>query len=98
MKYINVYEMFREYGGPEEGGWWYDSFSYEEAKSIAFPSRADDVKIKQTAIDLRDRLIEEARANGVPRTHSVMYRGGRYAVRIEDHEGHDLPIVRPHYE
>jgi len=23
-KYVNAYLVSREYGGPEEGGWWYD--------------------------------------------------------------------------
>ena len=25
--YVNAYEVMRHYGGPEEGGWWYDSFN-----------------------------------------------------------------------
>ena len=25
LKYINAYEVTRHYGGPEEGGWWYNS-------------------------------------------------------------------------
>lgn len=24
LKYINAYEVTRHYGGPEEGGWWYN--------------------------------------------------------------------------
>ena len=24
MSYLNVYIIGRAYGGPEEGGWWYD--------------------------------------------------------------------------
>lgn len=23
--YVNVYDLTRHYGGPEEGGWWYDT-------------------------------------------------------------------------
>lgn len=26
MKITRVYEITREYGGPEEGGWWYDEY------------------------------------------------------------------------
>jgi hypothetical protein len=25
MIYLNVYDIGRVYGGPEEGGWWYDT-------------------------------------------------------------------------
>jgi len=24
MLYVNAYRVSRAYGGPEEGGWWYD--------------------------------------------------------------------------
>lgn len=24
--YVNLYDMWRTYGGPEEGGWWYDQY------------------------------------------------------------------------
>jgi hypothetical protein len=45
MKYINVYEVSSEYGGPEEGGWWYNY--YEPIKSI--PVRGSKSrKIKST--------------------------------------------------
>lgn len=27
---IRVYEVTREYGGPEEGGWWYDHYTLLE--------------------------------------------------------------------
>ena len=27
LVFINVYEVSRQYGGPEEGGWWYDHFA-----------------------------------------------------------------------
>ena len=27
MKVLRVYEVSRAYGGPEEGGWWYDHYS-----------------------------------------------------------------------
>ena len=26
MKYVNVYEVVRTFGGQEEGGWWYDHY------------------------------------------------------------------------
>jgi hypothetical protein len=32
--WINVYSSTRHYGGPEEGGWWYDRFYPEESEMI----------------------------------------------------------------
>jgi hypothetical protein len=98
MKYINVYELGREFGGPEEGGWWYDTGTYDEDLSMALPSSVPDDKVKAIAIALRDRLVQQARDNEVPRVYSVLYRGGRYMVRIEDEAGHDLPEERPYYQ
>ena len=34
LRYINVYAVTRHYGGPEEGGWWYNSGSPIESRSI----------------------------------------------------------------
>lgn len=34
MSYINLYEYSREYGGPEEGGWWFDSWECVESVRI----------------------------------------------------------------
>lgn len=28
--YVSIYEVARAYGGPEEGGWWYDAYEYIE--------------------------------------------------------------------
>jgi hypothetical protein len=27
MRYVNVYEIHKIFGGPEEGGWYYNSYS-----------------------------------------------------------------------
>lgn len=37
-KIIAVYEVGRAYGGPEEGGWWYDC--YELAYTVPFSRKA----------------------------------------------------------
>ena len=34
LRYINVYAVTRHYGGPEEGGWWYNSGSPIESRSM----------------------------------------------------------------
>jgi hypothetical protein len=44
--YANAYAVEREYGGAEEGGWWYNAgtplasipvYSEEEGKTVSFP-------------------------------------------------------------
>jgi len=39
--YVSVYEVSRAYGGPEEGGWWYDDYSLESSKKFYDRSEAE---------------------------------------------------------
>jgi len=34
-QYVSVYEVQRAYGGPEEGGWWYDVYSLVDTVPVA---------------------------------------------------------------
>lgn len=34
MIYVNVYSVTREYGGPEEGGWWYNALNFEHSEWV----------------------------------------------------------------
>lgn len=94
--HINVYERYRNYGGPEEGGWWFDSGVYKPQLSVTMHGTPEEVNAH--AIDLQDRLNREADEAGVPPLGSVVYHGGRYLVVPEDETGADWPAHRPHYE
>lgn len=90
---VAFYEIDRAYGGPEEGGWWYDcgtlrriarTFKTEDA-AYAFARRAN-------------RLLCTFQ-----RTHrsvnSVIYNGGRYAAHVYDTPPPPFyPETRPTYE
>lgn len=85
--HVNVYELDRHYGGPEEGGWWYDSG--EPILSAPFSNEKE-------AAAYQESLYEK-----YPRTHkssSVIYSGGDYAVWIEDQFAVRFPEETPHYE
>lgn len=85
--YVNVYEVDRHYGGPEEGGWYYDAGDPVESHPVDTEGAAD-------------RLVEHLEQE-YPRTDSsssVIYRGGDYRVWIEDHPAKAYPEVVPHYE
>jgi hypothetical protein len=38
-RYVGVYLVTREYGGPEEGGWWYDEFQHVASYKLWRPIR-----------------------------------------------------------
>lgn len=84
--FVNVYEVDRIYGGPEEGGWWYNAGTVVESIEVA-ASEADAL-----AAELEKDFPNTGRVG------SVLYRGGDYRVCIEDEEGKDYPEETPHYE
>lgn len=41
--WVNVYHMYQEYGGPEEGGWYYDSWEIVESIRKRTRGRAEEL-------------------------------------------------------
>ena len=80
MRYILAfYEMDRAYGGPEEGGWWFDTgtlarvhgIERDEACAIARAARAN-------------RLLDRLQSGRRP-ISSLIYSGGRHSLLIFEH-------------
>jgi len=88
--FVNVYELDRCYGGPEEGGWYYDAG--EAIRSHPVPKR---VLADKLAATLRARYDADA-----PRypASSVCYEGGAFGVYVERHPAQSYPVARPRYE
>lgn len=90
---LAFYEIDRAYGGPEEGGWWYDTgqlvrvwrtFKTEET-ACAVAHRAN-------------RLLEYLQRHR-PDVGSVIYNGGRHSVAVyENFAPKFYPAIRPRYE
>lgn len=92
---VAVYEMGRRYGGPEEGGWWYDSGNLFRLVSVE-KNVLDAFKKVNRANHLfylvRRKTFRTDR-------HSMAYQGGDYEFRV--YAGVPpvhFPKVRPHYE
>jgi hypothetical protein len=81
--YVNVYSVGRCYGGPEEGGWYYD---------CGDPTASHPVKRMKQAERLQRRL--EARCP----EHIPGRRGPRCLVLIERTPGAYFPKHQPYYE
>lgn len=84
--YVNVYEADRAYGGPEEGGWWYD---------IGEPFASIPCETWKEAVEVREELLRK-----YPRTGKRNnYHGGEdYDIVIQKHFAKPYPKVTPHYE
>jgi hypothetical protein len=85
--YVNVYEVDRQYGGPEEGGWWYDTGEVVLSERF-YNLDAAEARVKE--------LADEYPKTGF--SSSVIYSGGDYRIWIEDEPAQNYPDNRPHYE
>lgn len=98
MYYVSKYEVTRNYGGPEEGGWWYDLRKFIEVNST-HPTR-DQASIIASELNAKARA-DNQQADG------ARYQG-RYSVAnnidtvyyVEDNPGarDDTDKPTPHYE
>jgi len=96
--HVNVYERDRAYGGPEEGGWWFDTGRYRPEKSVTLDrSEYSPEQANAYALAVQDRLNAESDAAGIPPVGYTQYHGGRYLVQTDDKPGADWPAERPYY-
>ncbi len=77
--YVNVYLLDKEEGGPEEGGWYYDTWEVESS------TKCNTVEEAKTQLEEVER--EYAKENeGRPSISSVISKG-RFDVRLEASPG-----------
>lgn len=84
--WVTVYAVGRKYGGPEEGGWWYDTGRVVLTRPCATLAEAEDLA---------------AHYEGVyPYTgrRSSVLGGKDWDVWVGEQPGADYPVKRPRYE
>lgn len=99
--YIGVYELEQNYGGPEEGGWWYDSGIPVEGFPIRV--RLEDGEYKLS--DEEKKIVAEAEAHIAPeynfdtscRTSCGPQRGDDFSLQMTWDKPEAFPKHRPHY-
>ena len=91
--FVNIYLIDLGYGGPEEGGWYFQTGEFIDGE--AFPEGKKE-EIEQATERARIRCNEdnEDRNDDI---HSVLSEG-RYVVMIQQHPGENYPATKPHYE
>jgi len=84
---VTVHETTLDYGGPEEGGWWYQS-GYPQASHCIFSKR----QAIQTFINLTEEYeVAEQPSLGLSTTYH------NYEVNFSNGIAQRYPIERPHY-
>lgn len=90
---VAAYELDRHYGGPEEGGWWYNSGELRRVLKVCH--REDE------AYRLARRLnkIIGKMQEGRPNIYSMAYQGGQIGIEVYRYKAPEFyPEERPHYE
>jgi hypothetical protein len=91
VAYVNAYERTQGYGGPEEGGWWFDVLT--PLASIPVMNTDDEA--------IARRLIEAAfreEYNERRPYYSATGDGADLVVALERRMAEPSPTERPHYE
>lgn len=100
---IAVYLEDRKYGGPEEGGWWYDAGERrddpEETGCVPAVFRNTDeaqaIACRELTQARLDATVNKERRSD---TGSVLSEGKYVAILCEGYPEPHYPAVRPHYE
>ena len=89
--YVNSYDVERVYGGPEEGGWYFDQGLLNESKKFSFHGN------KERGLAHYDKAVEYAHQKAEElRNDNPAYRN-RYKVEVSFNEGANYPKVAPQY-
>lgn len=88
--HLNEYELNRAYGGPEEGGWWYDTGKFVRCHGV-FSSW-------ESAFEKREELVEYLAERRVDchEPSSVACQGWP-SISIEIRPGENFPKTPPRY-
>lgn len=103
-KYLNVYEVTQAYGGPEEGGWWYDAGTPLE--SIRVDNGEQEGKIRESlqrryeVDDFNNYTSNREEGGDVERIRGRTSAAGGYdvVIRTEYEFARPFPQERPRYE
>ena len=99
---VSLFIVDRNYGGPEEGGWWYDCgdpVDIEEATDMGYPPKMFTDR-DEALLYLRSgyEKIEGVLNEGRPAISSVLSEG-RYQLHLSENKWPAAyPAERPYYE
>ena len=85
--------MDRAYGGPEEGGWWFDTGTLVRVHGV----ERDEARAMTRAAKA-NRLLDRLQRGHRP-ISSLIYSGGRHSLLIFEHTAPpSFPAAEPEYE
>lgn len=98
--YVSLDELSRNYGGPEEGGWWYDSGEVVECHAVLVYFIEDKPHIPDMEKSFLNRLAMDWAnrfgAIGTSNRSSMAQREPDYIIRAEHDKPKDWSNYRPY--
>lgn len=94
---VSVYLCDRAYGGPEEGGWYYECGTPSE-EHIEHLQIFDDWQEAKLARDQLQTYLDDAENANRPSIDSVLSQGVYRAIVDENELPKPYPKERPYYE
>jgi hypothetical protein len=89
--FVNVYLWDRSYGGPEEGGWWFDTYAPDPDHCTRHATEAE-------AEAWSESMLDWCQAQNAERHDPYSsISDGHYVVRLEAWPPQEEPACRPHY-
>lgn len=90
---VAIYLTDKAYGGPEEGGWWYECGEHIKTVKV-FPHENRAWGYAHRMQRLLDKTLNKER-----RPISSVLSEGWYSAEVhENHAPHHYPAITPHYE
>jgi len=96
MYTVAIFMVDRAYGGPEEGGWYYDCGEPADEYCEHTRGFADDATADNYASELNSSLVQEL--NRGRRSINSVLSEGQYAAIVCEGNPKRYPETRPHYE
>lgn len=91
LLYVNIYIHDRAYGGPEEGGWFYDTYEPVPEECVL----ASSVENAEEILEMKRKWCEEQ--NSDRRSPSSVLSDGHYVAHLEAWPAEYKPSNRPYY-
>ena len=90
--YVNEYLVGKDYGGPEEGGWWYNVGKFVKCRGI--------YTLEELALDRLGILVPliAIQNKDMYPPDSLLSNNNWSSIFVEKQKGENYPKVRPHYE
>lgn len=87
--YLNTYEVYQAYGGPEEGGWWYDCGTPVQSVLLSNEEYEEwtDQHPSEYLSDLREKAVLAFSHGLTPTPQKTGYGGYTFAP------GSDIPLT-----